>query len=151
MDLPATGNRQIDAGHDRLLVLLEKLRYNPEPFLPVVEELALRLREHCEEEEAIMRAAKYRGRKAHAAEHHALAELLTRELPADRERAAGYEQVLAAVDRARQGLLDHILGLDHDLALYLLRKQQRDLAARDRKKPARKRPEPRTRRAAAAV
>lgn len=151
MHLPGTGHHQIDAGHDRLLVLLEKLRYNPDPFLPVVEELAARLREHCDEEEAIMRAAKYRGRKAHVAEHQALAALLTQELPADWGQADGYEQVLAAVDRARQGLMDHILGLDHDLAVYLLRKQQRDQAAHSRRKPAPKRPAPRTRRATAAV
>ncbi len=126
----AASHHQIDTGHDRLLGLLEKLRYNPDPFLPVVGELADRLRAHCDEEEAVMRAVKYRGRKAHSAEHRALADLLTRELPADHARAGCYEEVLAAVDRARQGLLDHVNGQDRDLALYLLRKRRREEARR---------------------
>lgn len=133
----AASHHGVDTGHDRLLGLLEKLRYNPDPFLPVLGELADRLRAHCDEEEAVMRAVKYRGRKAHTAEHRALADLLTRELAADHARAGCYEEVLAAVDRARQGLLDHVNGQDRDLALYLLRKRRREDARRRMPPPAR--------------
>lgn len=146
MDLPASGNSQIDAGHDRLLALLEKLRYNPPDVAAVIQELGERLDEHFREEEALMKSARYRGANAHAAEHQALLALLTEELPDAVGKAAENERVLQAVDRSRQVFMDHILGLDHSLALYLVRKAMRAEGSPSRKKPPRKAPTARPKR-----
>lgn len=146
MDRPATGNSQIDAGHDRLLALLEKLRYNPPNVAAVIQELGERLGEHFQEEEALMKSAGYRGAKAHAAEHQALLALLTEELAVEVGKADDYEGVLQAVDRSRQVFMDHILGLDHTLALYLVRKAMRADGGPSRKKPPRKAPKARPKR-----
>ena len=140
MDRPATGNSQIDAGHDRLLALLEKLRYNPPDVAAVIRELGERLDEHFREEEALMKSARYRGAKAHVAEHQALLALLTEELADAVGKAVEYEGVLQAVDRSRQVFMDHILGLDNSLALYLVRKAMRAEGGPSRKKPPRKAP-----------
>jgi hemerythrin-like metal-binding protein len=133
MDLPATGNSQIDHGHGRLLALLEKLRYNPDNFIAVTRQLGESLQEHFEEEEALMRSNKYPGTDAHAKEHRALGLVLSVYLLDEVAGSEGYEQVLRAVDGARQVLLDHIEGLDHELAVYLVRKVSRAEARRKKK------------------
>jgi hemerythrin-like metal-binding protein len=135
MELAATGYGRIDEGHNRLMALLEKLRYNPDNLPRIIQELGERLQAHFEEEEALMRAVKYRGAKAHAAEHRALAEILTREMPEEIGKAGNYEAVLGIVDRSRQAFMDHVLGLDHKLALFLIRREQAAEKDRRKKKP----------------
>lgn len=129
MELPGTGVHAVDAGHERVMALLEKLRYNPANLQAVIKELSVHLQAHFSEEEGLMKSARYRGAKAHVAEHGALAGILVGDLPDDVARATSYEEILAIVDHARQAFLDHILGLDHALALHLMRKQQRDARA----------------------
>lgn len=122
MPNPAPGQHQIDDDHGRILALLEKLRYNPENLESVLHELVERFQAHSLDEEALMRKRKIRGLKAHAAEHRAIAAHFGGALFQDLRGADSHEELLRAVDRAQQMLMDHIQCLDLELALQLVRK-----------------------------
>ena len=130
MNKPATGHHEIDADHERILALLEKLRYNPEQPEAVVLELVERFQIHCRDEEALMRLRKFRGRKAHGAEHKAIEKHFSTALIEEIRAADSHEGVLGAVDRAYQMLMDHIQCQDFELALALVRNPPKGKAAR---------------------
>jgi len=125
MNHPTTGNPEIDDGHERIQALLEKLRYNPENIEEVVQELVASFRAHCRDEEALMRVRKFRGLKAHAAEHRAITAHFSEGLLGEILGAGSHDEVLKAVDRGSQMLMDHIQCRDFELALHLARKPVR--------------------------
>lgn len=122
MSLPPGATRVFDEHHDRILALFQKLRYSPENLPSVVEELVRRLNAHFEEEEGLMRALRFRGREAHEAEHRAMTTLFDEGLGTELQAAGDHDAVLAAVQRYEQIFVDHIHGLDHELAREVARK-----------------------------
>jgi hemerythrin-like metal-binding protein len=135
MTHPANGHPEINEGHDRVLALLEKLRYNPWDLDGVVRELVECFRSHCRDEESLMRSRKFRGLEAHAAEHKAMTAHFAGGLLEDLRNAGTHDGVQGAVDRAQQMLADHIQCRDLELALFLARKPPK---GRPRKAPGKK-------------
>ncbi|MEN9360085.1 MAG: hypothetical protein RL095_1620 [Verrucomicrobiota bacterium] len=118
------GNALVDAEHEELIRLINRLNHPGQPVHEILERLQEYVRSHFTVEEEFMRCSGYPGREGHCRQHEEFRRHLARILDFARETPQD-EQATTRMMRDYLGkwLTEHICHSDRSLVEFLARKQ----------------------------